>query len=417
MALAITFAIALVLGGGVGAFLARRSAARRLTDILHRLHADPLVTSSASLPVTLDRLEKAVAKEQALAVSARASIDRLRLALDALPAGVVVTDARGTVVLRNASATHFLGIRHADVLVDEAVGSLLRTALAGEHRRQTLELFGPPKRTVVVTAVPVVDVGSVAAALATIEDVTERSRLESVRTDFVANISHELKTPVGALALLAEALVGEDEPDIVNRLAEKMVIEAHRVARIIEDLLELSRIELGESPHREVISVGLIAAEAVERVRHLAEHRDIHIEVHEPSRRVNAVGDRRELVSAVANLVENGVKYSDPGSVVEVTARTDGTWVDIDVRDHGIGIPARDLDRIFERFYRVDRARSRETGGTGLGLAIVRHVATNHGGNVSVTSREGAGSTFTLRIPAGPGPVAVSTSASIEEAG
>src|SRR4030095_16727829 len=119
------------------------------------------------------------------------------------------------------------------------------------------------------------------------------------------------------------------------------------------------------------------------------------IEVHEPSRRVNAVGDRRELVSAVANLVENGVKYSDPGSVVGVAARTDGTWVDIDVRDHGIGIPARDLDRIFERFYRVDRARSRETGGTGLGLAIVRHVVRDHGRGVSVISREGEGSTFT----------------------
>jgi two-component system, OmpR family, sensor histidine kinase SenX3 len=413
----VTLALGLVLGLVVGVCFARRSVRRRLTAILHRLDADPLAVSSVSLGTTLDCLEKAVAKAQAIGVSARASIERLRLGLDALPAGVVVADGRGHVVLRNTSATHFLGVRHADVLVDEAVGSLLRTALAGEHRRQTLELYGPPKRTVVVSAVPVHEVGVVSGALAIIEDVTERSRLEAVRTDFVANISHELKTPVGALALLAEALVGESEPDIINRLAEKMVIEAHRVARIIEDLLELSRIELGESPHREVMSVGLIAAEAVERVRHLADHREIRIEVHEPSRRVNAVGDRRELVSAVANLVENGVKYSDPGSVVEVAARTDGTWVDIDVRDHGIGIPARDLDRIFERFYRVDRARSRETGGTGLGLAIVRHVATNHGGNVTVTSREGAGSTFTLRIPAGPGPVAVSASAPLEDAG
>src|SRR5262249_36600901 len=174
---------------------------------------------------------------------------------------------------------------------------------------------------------------------------------------------------------------------------------------------------LGESPHREIVSVGLITAEAVERVRHLGDHHDIRIEVNEPSRRLRAVGDRRQPVSALANLVENGVKYSGAGSVVEVAARTAGTWVDIEVRDHGIGIPSRDLDRIFERFYRVDRARSRETGGTGLGLAIVRHVATNHGGNVSVSSREGAGSTFTLRIPAGPGPVAVSAASSIEEAG
>jgi two-component system sensor histidine kinase SenX3 len=235
-----------------------------------------------------------------------------------------------------------------------------------------------------------------------------------MRTDFVANISHELKTPVGALALLAEALIGEDESEVVTRLAEKMVSEAHRMGRTIEDLLELSRIELGESPHREVVSVGLVAAEAVERVRHLADQREIAIDIVEPSRRLNAIGDRRQLVSAVANLVENGVKYSDPGCPVEVSAHTDGTWVDIVVRDHGIGIPARDLDRIFERFYRVDRARSRETGGTGLGLAIVRHVATNHGGSVSVNSQEGAGSTFTLRIPVGPGPVAVSR---LEEAG
>ena len=186
------------------------------------------------------------------------------------------------------------------------------------------------------------------------------------------------------------------------------------MGRTIEDLLELSRIELGESPHREVVSVGLVAAEAVERVRHLADQREIAIDIVEPSRRLNAIGDRRQLVSAVANLVENGVKYSDPGCPVEVSAHTDGTWVDIVVRDHGIGIPARDLDRIFERFYRVDRARSRDTGGTGLGLAIVRHVATNHGGSVSVNSQEGAGSTFTLRIPVGPGPVAVSR---LEEAG
>jgi two-component system sensor histidine kinase SenX3 len=186
------------------------------------------------------------------------------------------------------------------------------------------------------------------------------------------------------------------------------------MGRTIEDLLELSRIELGESPHREVVSVGLVAAEAVERVRHLADQREISVDIVEPARRLNAVGDRRQLVSAVSNLVENGVKYSDPGCSVEVSARTDGTWVDIVVRDRGIGIPARDLDRIFERFYRVDRARSRETGGTGLGLAIVRHVATNHGGSVSVTSQEGAGSTFTLRIPVGPGPIAVSR---LEEAG
>jgi two-component system sensor histidine kinase SenX3 len=241
-------------------------------------------------------------------------------------------------------------------------------------------------------------------AVVEIDDVTERVRLEAVRTDFVANVSHELKTPVGALALLAETLAEEDDPELVRRLAEKMVVEAHRVNRVIEDLLELSRIEAGENPLREPVPVGLVVAEAVERVRHISEARGIHITVREPSRRLVVMGDRRQLVSAVANLLDNAYKYSEPGATVEVDARIDGAWVDLEVADHGMGIPSRDLDRIFERFYRVDRARSRETGGTGLGLAIVRHVVNNHGGSISVTSEEGVGSTFTLRLPAGPGP-------------
>jgi len=406
--------VAVALGAVAGGLAVQRRTVRRLRRLVRRVEPDRAEFPRTSVTSAIDQLEKALAREQATATAVRLSVERLRRSLDALPIGVVVADERGAIVLRNEAACHFLGVRHADVLVDEAVGSHLRVALAGGHRRQTLELYGPPKRTVVVTAVPVDNETGAFAALATIEDVTDRSRLEAMRTDFVANISHELKTPVGALALLAEALIGEDESEVVTRLAEKMVSEAHRMGRTIEDLLELSRIELGESPHREVVSVGLVAAEAVERVRHLADQREIAIDIVEPSRRLNAIGDRRQLVSAVANLVENGVKYSDPGCPVEVSAHTDGTWVDIVVRDHGIGIPARDLDRIFERFYRVDRARSRETGGTGLGLAIVRHVATNHGGSVSVNSQEGAGSTFTLRIPVGPGPVAVSR---LEEAG
>jgi two-component system sensor histidine kinase SenX3 len=406
--------VAAALGALAGGLAVQRRTVRRLKRLVTQIQPDHARFPRVNLTSALDHLEKAVAREQATATAVRFSVERLRHSLDALPTGVVVADERGAIVLRNEAACHFLGVRHADVLVDQAVGSHLRSALAGDHRRQTLELYGPPKRTIVVTAVPVDNETGTFAALATIEDVTDRSRLEAMRTDFVANISHELKTPVGALALLAEAIIGEDESSVVTRLAEKMVSEAHRMGRTIEDLLELSRIELGESPHREVVSVGLVAAEAIERVRNLAEQRGIAIDVVEPSRWLTAIGDRRQLVSAVANLVENGVKYSDPGAPVEVSARTDGMWVDIVVRDRGIGIPARDLDRIFERFYRVDRARSRETGGTGLGLAIVRHVATNHGGSVSVTSQEGGGSTFTLRIPVGPGPVAVSP---LEEAG
>lgn len=326
----------------------------------------------------------------------------LERAVDALGIGVVVASVEGEIVFRNSIAGGPTGALHSDVLVDEAIEVHLRGALDGQTRRQTIELFGPPRRVVSVSATPLDDGG----AVATIEDVTERSRLDAVRTDFVANISHELKTPVGALSVLAEALAEEDQPEVVQRLADKMVHEAMRVGRTIDDLLELSRIELGGEAVKDLVPASTVISESVLRAQSLAERGGIRVEVIEPSDRIRILGDRRQLVSALGNLVENAVKYSEPDSRVEVSASSDGTWVELRVRDFGMGIPQKDLDRIFERFYRVDRARSRETGGTGLGLAIVRHVATNHGGDVTVSSIEGEGSTFTLRIPAAPGLVA-----------
>ena len=247
--------------------------------------------------------------------------------------------------------------------------------------------------------------------LVVIDDVTDRRRLEAVRRDFVANISHELKTPVGALSLLAETLLAEDDPAVARRLAERMLTEAFRVGRTIDDLLALSQIEADEAGHPRR-GAGAPLRRRGRRAgapgRRAAGH---HHRGGRAAARLAVVGDRRQLVSATYNLLENAVKYSDPGSVVEVRARTDGRWIDLSVADHGIGIPRRDLERVFERFYRVDRARSRETGGTGLGLAIVRHVASNHAGEVRVESLEGEGSTFTLRLPVGAGPVAVTSEA------
>ncbi|MGA0262455.1 MAG: sensor histidine kinase [Ilumatobacteraceae bacterium] len=323
----------------------------------------------------------------------------LEQAIDALGIGVVVVSADGDIVFENAIAGGPTGALHSDVLVEEAIEIHVRAALEGQTRRQTIELFGPPRRVVSVSAVPLADGGAVAI----IEDVTERSRLDAVRTDFVANISHELKTPVGALSVLAEALADEDQPEVVQRLADKMVNEAMRAGRTIDDLLELSRIELGGEAVKDVVLASMVIDESVNRARSLAERVGIEIVVVPSGDRVRMVGDRRQLVSALGNLVENAVKYSDPDSRVEVSATSDGRWVDLSVRDFGLGIPQKDIDRIFERFYRVDRARSRETGGTGLGLAIVRHVATNHGGEVKLVSVEGEGSTFTLRIPAAVG--------------
>jgi two-component system sensor histidine kinase SenX3 len=186
----------------------------------------------------------------------------------------------------------------------------------------------------------------------------------------------------------------------VARLAGRVAAEAERLGQIIDDLLDLSRIEANESPRQDMVPLSVIVGQAVEPLRPVAATAGVTVEVGDLPRHVAVPGDRRDLVSAVANLVDNGVKYSERGSLVQVTARVDGDWAEIAVADQGVGIPARDLERVFERFYRVDRARSRSTGGTGLGLSIVRHVAANHSGTVSVESREGEGSTFTLRLPA-----------------
>jgi two-component system sensor histidine kinase SenX3 len=334
---------------------------------------------------------------------ARAEIDQLRTdnailsaAFRSAPGGLILLDDKCRVLLRNASSTFG---SHIDVLVDGAVQSICADRRLGNAVdvavTQRLELYGPPQRVLVLTGFPVGD----GRVLVAIDDVSERVRLDAVRTDFVANISHELKTPVGALALLAETIEGCDEIEDVRPLAARMVDEAHRAGGTIDDLLELSRIELAE-PEREEIPALIVVSEAVARHRLAADRAGLAVHV-DVDRECVLFCDRLQVVSAIANLLDNSIKYSDRGGEIVVTGCQDESMIEIAVTDRGVGIPARDLDRVFERFYRVDRARSRETGGTGLGLAIVRHVVNNHGGEATVVSREGEGSTFTLRLPAG----------------
>ena len=405
VAIAIGVLVAIVVMLIVGAvWRARRGLVRRVANSSLRLEEGASGTDHRFLDKNLARLERAVDASVLARGEATVAAGRMAQALETIPQGVVICDDNGEVTFRNQAATMFSSARHGDALVGAAIEEMLHRALDGSGDTRTLDLFGPPRRTLVVTATPLDDERRTVGALAVIDDVSERRRLEAVRRDFVANISHELKTPIGALGLLAETLLAEDDPEISRRLAERMLTEAFRVGRTIDDLLALSRIEAEEAPTREPVPVHLVVAEAVERMRPAAEQQGIDVHVAEARRNITMLGDRRQLVSAIYNLLDNAVKYSDAGSTVDVrvSVSADGTRVAIDIEDHGIGIPTRDHERIFERFYRVDRGRSRDTGGTGLGLAIVRHVASNHGGEVRLASREGVGSTFTLVLPAGP---------------
>ena len=324
----------------------------------------------------------------------------IRGLLDALPMGVVVLLPDGQERLRNTVAMSIAGARHADVLIEVAAERLLAVALRGLESREQIQLAGPPQRVLEVRAIPLADGGAVAI----IDDVTDRWRIDQVRTDFVANVSHELKTPVGAISVLAETIEGESDDELVLRLTGRMVIEAQRMSRTIDDLLELSRIELGGEMLTTDIDMADVAAEAIERVSPIAMRKSVPLLLKAEKNVAIVSGDFFQLVSALANLVENAVKYSDQTHQVDIRIVTSDTTVSVEVEDRGIGIPADSIDRIFERFYRVDRARNRATGGTGLGLSIVRHVATNHGGEVNVRSREGEGSTFILQIPRVLGP-------------
>jgi two-component system sensor histidine kinase SenX3 len=417
MVIAITILVLVLIGtlsALVAAAVTRRAAAHRVDAAVRTLAGDSSPRDEhdrLTLDYTLDDLERAVASERTRQARAADAENRLSWALGAIANGVVIFDERGEIAYRNDPAASFLAARHSDALVEEAITTMASDALRGRGAERELELYGPPRRVLSVRAVPLESDTRPSGVLVVVEDTSERRRLENVRRDFVANISHELKTPVGALALLAETLLDEDDPGVTKRLAERLANEAFRVGNTIDDLLELSRLEVATGLATDQVAVAQFLRDAADRVRPAAEQRAIEIDVEQAPTRLTVVGDRRQLVSAVTNLLDNAVKYSEPGSSIDVRARTDGTWVDVTVRDRGIGIPRRDLERIFERFYRVDRARSRETGGTGLGLAIVRHVASNHRGEVRVESREGVGSTFTLRLPAGPGPVAVTKEA------
>ena len=344
---------------------------RRRDDELHRRHEDEVVESET----------------------------RLRLSLDAITQGVVMADPDGNVLYRNPYAQPFIEARHGEALVEAAVAELLAEAARGLAVEREVELFGPPRQCLFVSAMPLRFEGKDYGSVALIDDITEPQRLDAMRRDFVANISHELRTPMGALSLLAETLAEETDPDVVSRLAVRVQAEAIRLSDIMDDLLELSRIESNEASEQAPVAIQHVISEALTRVKPSAEEKEVPIETVLPALDLVVRADRRQLTSAVFNLLDNAVKYSEANRPVRVTTRREGDWVEVEVRDQGYGIPQGHQERIFERFYQVDRSRGRSNGGVGLGLAIVRHVATNHGGEVRVESTVGEGSAFTLAVP------------------
>jgi two-component system sensor histidine kinase SenX3 len=311
----------------------------------------------------------------------------------------VIVDADGHEVYRNAAAERYREARHADAVAAAAITELLELARTNDACSRELQLFGPPRAVLQIEAIPLVADDELIGAAAIVYDVSEIHRVESVRRDFVANVSHELKTPIGALEILAETLASETDPAVTKPLAERMVKEADRLGQIVDDLLDLSLIETQESPRREPVPVHVLLDDAMERVRRAAEAAHIALHVDDDAPGALVACDRRQMVSAIANLLDNAVKYSEPGSRVCLSVSLAFHHLVITVSDEGIGIPSRDLERIFERFYRVDQARSRDTGGTGLGLAIVRHVVHAHGGEIGVESVEGQGSKFRISLP------------------
>lgn len=361
----------------------------------------PAVLTGAAVGVTLFALlRRSPQPEVVPSQSTDLDLDLARRSLDGLGIGVVVLDPRDDVVLANPSA------RRLGVVRDGRVGHSVLRAFSrqvrqiGEARDTEVELprgRGLEPLGVRVRAAPL---GVGGHTVMQVEDVTESHRLANVRRDFVANVSHELKTPVGALSLLAEAILdATDDPTAVQRFAQRMRHESGRLGRLVQELIELSRLQ-GADPLPEPVTVAVdqVVSEVVDRTRMMAEATSISV-VSGGERGLIVEGNENQLVTAIVNLVENAITYSPERTRVAIGTRRRGHLIEISVSDQGMGIAEPDLDRIFERFYRADPARSRATGGTGLGLAIVKHIATNHGGSVDVWSVEGSGSTFTIRLP------------------
>lgn len=344
---------------------------------------------------SLRALEERVEESETESARFRAVIERTDL-------GVIVTDQKANVVFANPAGRAALDGKVGDATARSRLIRLIRrVSSTGNAEQQEFDVYTPERRFMRLRAVPLPGGAKWGhAAVVYIRDLSGQRRVEAMRRDFLTNAGHEMKTPLGALSILAETIADTDDPDTRRRLAERLRSEANRMAQVVDDIVALAAIESLETPF-EPVRIGDVVDEAVARVAVLSNETGVSIEVGKQSPEVKVDGNADQLTSAVANLLSNAVKYSPAGqgAIVHLGIRSTEADVTITVVDHGIGISSDHLDRIFERFYRVQAGRGRSSGGTGLGLSIVRNVAEAHGGSVSVESVPAEGSTFTLRLP------------------
>jgi two-component system, OmpR family, sensor histidine kinase SenX3 len=360
-----------------------------------------LVIGARLAPRVVERKERRAITEAGITVS-----QMLQHVVSLAPIGMVVVDTHRDVVFINDRAVE-LGLVRDRLLDERAWKAAQRTLATGEDVEVDLS---PPRRAAAGRSgvsvrghVRLLSDQDPRFAVVYLDDQSEQARMEASRRDFVANVSHELKTPVAAMGVLAEALLESgDDPETVHRFGEKILTESQRLASMVGELIELSRLQGAEPlPELESVDVDTVVSEAISRHKVAADNAEIAVTTDAPSG-FRVLGDQPLLVMALANLISNAIAYSPDGSKVSISRRRRGDNIEIAVTDRGIGIARADQERVFERFFRVDKARSRATGGTGLGLAIVKHVAANHNGSIRLWSQPGTGSTFTLSIPAYP---------------
>ncbi|MEC8118710.1 MAG: HAMP domain-containing sensor histidine kinase [Actinomycetota bacterium] len=365
------------------------------------------IVQSETVEVALRGLAKAIDEIEEQRITADAFRQQLIAALDSLNYGIAIYGQDDQLIHTNPYASSFLSGVHSGALIADAIDELFQTRDGQEVIDQELDVFDNShpssvthsrKKTFYIILRELSIEGNQIGSVVTIEDISEQERLESVRRDFISNISHELKTPIGAIALLTETLLGEPDTDLVQKFAPNILQETERLSETIDDLLSLSRIEHGSTDSFNQIDLLKCIEQAIDRVNTFAKQNEVTVLTSFPPAPVHLFGDELQLTSAFYNILENSVKYKriNQGNV-HLTVQQLDDFIEVEISDNGIGIPTKDLDRIFERFYCVDRSHS--GSGVGLGLAIVRHVIVNHEGVIRIESTEGVGTTFFIQFP------------------